>query len=201
MLHSKDVSITESALVVIDAQESFKLGPRWARRDNRDFEKNVGGLIELYRAAKLPVYFFLHHDDDPGFEPGNPHVRLMDFIKPRANEPVLTKYTRNIFTSTGFGTELLAKGVRRLMITGISMEQCCETSTRVAADLGYAVDFVTEATLTFPIPHHDNPAQELGVEAIRERTEYALRGRFAKITTVADIRAEVERSLRKAATA
>jgi nicotinamidase-related amidase len=31
------------------------------------------------------------------------------------------------------------KGLRAVVITGIQMEQCCETSARVAADLGYAV--------------------------------------------------------------
>jgi hypothetical protein len=38
------------------------------------------------------------------------------------------------------------------------------------------------------------------VEAIKERTEYALRKRFARITTVAELEAEVkERSQRVAA--
>jgi hypothetical protein len=74
------------------------------------------------------------------------------------------------------------------------MEQCCETSARVAADLGYAVDFVTEATVTFPIPNPDAPGEELGVEAIRERTEYVLRRRFATIQTVESLAAELEQS-------
>jgi nicotinamidase-related amidase len=71
------------------------------------------------------------------------------------------------------------------------MEQCCETTARVAADLGYAVDFVTEATMTFPIPNWDKPGEELGVDAIRERTEYALRRRFARITTVKELSKEL----------
>ena len=32
-----------------------------------------------------------------------------------------------------------------------------ETTTRVGADLGYRMTFVTDATLTFPIPHRDLP--------------------------------------------
>ncbi|XLM22660.1 isochorismatase family protein, partial [Chromobacterium piscinae] len=31
-------------------------------------------------------------------------------------------------------------------ISGIRTEQCCETTARVASDLGYEVDFVSEAT-------------------------------------------------------
>jgi len=191
MLYNKHVPIAESALLVIDAQDSFKLGPRWERRNNKDFEKNVERLVQLYREHGLPVFFFLHTDDDPGFEKTSPHFKLMDFISPLDSEAVIPKNTRNVFTSTGLPELLLGKGVRRVVITGIQMEQCCETSTRVAADLGYAVDFVTEATMTFPIPNPDKPGEELSVEAIRERTEYVLRGRFARIATVDDIESEL----------
>lgn len=48
-------------------------------------------------------------------------------------------------------------------ITGIQMEQCCETSARVAADLGYAVDLVIDATLTFPIPDLSPGGNEFGL--------------------------------------
>jgi nicotinamidase-related amidase len=193
MLHSKDIPISQSALLVIDAQDSFKLGERWPRRSNKEFEKNVARLVELYRKHGLPVIYFLHTDDDPGFERTSPHFKLMDFLSPKSGEPVLSKDTRNVFTSTGLGALLMEKGVRRVVITGIQMEQCCETSARVAADLGYAVDFVTEATMTFPIPNHDKPGEELGVDEIRERTEYALRRRFATITTVEKIAEELGR--------
>lgn len=194
MLDSAQVPIAQSALLVIDAQDSFKATPRWDQRNNLDFEKNVASLIEAYRAARLPVVYFLHTDADEGFETDSPFFKLMDFIHPRADEPVFTKNTRNCFTSTSLGPYLLERGVRRVTITGIQMEQCCETTTRVAADFGYAVDFVTEATMTFPIPNHDKPGQELGVEAIRERTEYALRRRFARIVTVAQLLQELRGS-------
>ena len=115
----------------------------------------------------------------------------MAFIKPQRNEPVLIKNTRNAFTSTTLQADLLALGVRRLIITGIQMEQCCETTTRLAADLGYAVDFVTEGTMTFPIANPEDTGKELGVEAIQERTEYALRGRFARIATVSQLAGEI----------
>ena len=191
MLYNKQVPIGESALLVIDAQDSFKLGPRWEQRNNKDFEKNTDRLIQLYRHHGLPVFFFLHIDEDPGFTRTSPEFKLMDFIPPLDSEPVIPKNTRNVFTSTGFSELLLEKGVRRVVITGIQMEQCCETSTRVAADLGYSVDFVTEATMTFPIPNPNKPGEELGVAAIQERTEYVLRGRFARIATVDDIEHEL----------
>ena len=192
MLDPNQVPIQQSALLVIDAQNSFKVGPRWARRNNPDFEKNVSALINAYRAAHLPVVYFLHTDSDEAFGKDDPSFKLMDFLKPRKDEPVMVKNTRNCFTSTTLQPYLIEKGVRRVSITGIQMEQCCETTARIAADFGYAVDFVTEATMTFPIPNYDKPGEELGVDAIRERTEYALRRRFARITTVAQLENELK---------
>ena len=192
MLDPEKVPINQSALLVIDAQDSFKAGPRWERRDNHQFEMKVDALIQAYRDAHLPVVYFLHTDNDEAFSRDSRYFKLMDFIKPRPDEPVMIKNTRNCFTSTTLQPYLIEKGVRRVGITGIQMEQCCETTARVAADLGYAVDFVTEATMTFPIPNWDKPGEELGVDAIRERTEYALRRRFARITTVDHLKRELE---------
>ena len=191
-------TIGESALLVIDAQDSFRAGDRWDRRNNLDFEKNVARLIDAYREAGLPVVYFLHTDPDEGFALDSPYFKLMDFIHPGAGEPVWVKSTRNCFTSTPLLPYLMGKGVRRVTITGIQMEQCCETTTRVAADLGFEVDFVTEATLTFPIPNWDKPGEELGVDEIRTRTEYALRRRFARIATVEQLVGELKGIARQA---
>ncbi len=144
MLDPNKVPISQSALLVIDAQDSFKVGPRWERRSNPAFEKNVSAIVETYRAARLPVVFFLHADGDEGFARDSPMFKLMDFLEPRADELVMVKNTRNCFTSTALQPYLLEKGVRRVSITGIQMEQCCETTARVAAHPGYEVDFVTK---------------------------------------------------------
>ena len=171
----------KTALLVIDIQDSFKINPaRWAGRSNPRFEENVTQLIARFREAGEPIIFVLHTDSDPGFGRNDPEFRLMSFLDRRAEEPLIVKNTRNAFTSTDLQQRLDALGVRRVVVCGISTEQCCETTTRVAADLGYEVDFVTEATLTFPIG-------TLTTDAIIERTEAVLRGRFARIATVGDV--------------
>jgi nicotinamidase-related amidase len=186
------IPIEQSALLVVDVQDSFKVGSRWESRSNHQLENNVDRLIRAYREAGLPVVFILHNDADPGFRPGDPEVRLMDFLKPEAGEPVLLKNTRNAFTSTNLQEILDARGVRRVVITGISTEQCCETTTRVAADLGYDVDFVTEATATFPITDPES-GEVLSTDEIIRRTEFVLRGRFARIARVAALEEELLR--------
>jgi nicotinamidase-related amidase len=121
----------------------------------------------------------------------------MDFHSPREDEPVLIKNTRNAFTSTDLQKRLDDKGVKRVVITGISTEQCCETTTRVAADLGYDVDFVTEATATFPISLPDGG--ELSTDEVVRRTEAVLRNRFARIARVDELVEELELAKEKAA--
>jgi nicotinamidase-related amidase len=191
MLTSDAVPLQQSALLVIDAQQSFTVRPRWARRANHAFEANVGALVDAYRAAGLPIFYFLHTDGDAEFAIDSPHLRLMDFLSPRPGEPVMLKDTRNCFTSTTLQAKLVGLGVRRLAITGIQLEQCCETTARVAADLGYAVDFVVDATDTFPIANTDVPGEELGTDAVIERTVYALRRRFARIVSTATLVGEL----------
>jgi len=180
----------DKALLVIDIQDSFKYSPqRWSTRNNPAFEENVSALIDAFRDASLPIFFILHNDSDPGFRPGDPEVRLMDFLGRLDSEPVVVKNTRNAFTSTDLEARLDAIGVETLVIAGISTEQCCETTTRVAADLGYDVAFVTEATATFPIG-------TLSTDAIVERTEAVLRGRFARIVKVSEVTGELPVSAR-----
>lgn len=177
------ISIDRSALLVIDVQDSFKAGPRWERRSSPKFEENIDWLVQAYRTAGLPVIFVLHTDPDDGFATDSPYFKLMDFLVRQEEEPLLIKNTRNAFTSTNLQDRLWEKGVERLVITGIQTEQCCETTARLAADLGYDVDFVTEATMTFPIA---DPAtgDELSTDEILRRTEFVLRGRFARIAKV-----------------
>jgi len=176
--------IERSALLVIDVQESFRADPdRWARRSNPAFEANLTRLVDAYREAGLPVIWILHTDGDGPFRPESGLVRVQDWLQPREGEPVLRKTTRNSFTSTRLAEVLAGLGARRLSITGIQTEQCCETTARLAGDLGYDVDFVTGATATFPIAHPDT-GEELPVDQIARNTEFALRGRFARIATV-----------------
>jgi len=185
--------IEKSALLVIDVQDSFKVPERWERRSNLQFETNVTALIDGYRRANLPVIFLLHSDGDPGWRTTDPGYKLMDFLTRLPDEPLLHKTSRNSFTTTDLQRRLTQLAVRRLTITGIQTEQCCETTARVAADLGYDVDFVTEATLTFPIPLRpfDWSGEALPALDVIERTNYVLRHRFARIAAVQDVLGEL----------
>ncbi|MFI5844326.1 cysteine hydrolase family protein [Catenuloplanes sp. NPDC051500] len=187
------------ALIVIDVQESFRQGARWASVSVPDIAERVGRLVTAARDRDETVIWVLHTEPGGGaFDPSSEFVRMIDGLEPLPGEAVLTKTTRNAFTSTNLQQLLTQAGIRELTICGIQTEQCCETTARVAGDFGYDVEFVTEATATFPIPHRDAPAgrswdevladpRTLGTDAIAERTEYALAGRFATIRTLDEV--------------
>jgi hypothetical protein len=89
--------------------------------------------------------------------PASGHVRHIGPLKPQAGEPQLTKTSHNAFTTTNLQQLLTQHGITEVIVCGIRAEQCCETTARVAFDLGYHVTFVTEATATSPIAQRDAP--------------------------------------------
>ena len=188
------------ALIVIDVQESFRQDPQWQAISNPAIADDVARLVDGVRASGDLVVWVLHAEAGSGdsFDPASGHVRLIEPLAARPGEPVLTKTSHNAFTTTSLQQILTQQGITDVAICGIRTEQCCETTARVASDLGYRVMFVTEATATNPIPHRDAPESQtveqlladprtLAISAIIERTEYALAGRFATIATIADV--------------
>jgi nicotinamidase-related amidase len=174
------------ALIVIDVQESFRVRPLWADTLNPDVAEPVNRLVKLARAAGDLVIRVLHTEPGSGnpFDPATGHVRLFEELnEPLPGEPLLHKTSHNAFTTTNLQQILTTHGVRELRICGIRAEQCVETTTRVASDLGYDVTFVSDATTT-------DPLGRFTAAEILERTETVLRDRFARIATVAELAAE-----------
>ncbi|MFI5730224.1 cysteine hydrolase family protein [Kribbella sp. NPDC051587] len=194
--------MSRTALLVVDVQESFRVRPSWQLVNHPDIADRVGRLVTAARSAGDLVVWVLHTEPGTGttFDPAGGHVRLIDGLEPIEGEPVITKTAHNAFTTTNLQQLLTQQNVDRIVVSGIRTEQCCETTARIGSDLGYDVVFVTEATATMPLPHWTLPAdatneeiladpRTLSAEAVTERTEYALAGRFATIRTIDDIAA------------
>nr|BFF18612.1 isochorismatase family protein [Promicromonospora thailandica] len=160
--------------------------PQWADTLNPGIAEPVNRLVDLARQAGDLVVWVLHTEPGTGnpFDPATGHVRLFaELGEPRPGEPVLHKTSHNAFTTTNLQQLLTAHGVGALRVCGIRAEQCVETTTRVASDLGYAVTFVSDATST-------DPLGRFTAADLLERTETVLRDRFARIATVAELEAE-----------
>ncbi|MEY4507418.1 MAG: hypothetical protein RL297_1996 [Pseudomonadota bacterium] len=171
-----------TALLIIDVQASFLHTSYWSASLAEPFRIALQKLDAGCRAAGVPVVHIFHVDDDAPFRADSGLIRPMDWL---TGEPTTSfiKHVHNAFTDTGLDRWLRRQGVQRLIISGIRTEQCCETTARVASDLGYAVDFVSEATLTFPMTH-PRTGQLFSAQDIVTRTELVLANRFARIMTV-----------------
>ncbi|PZF83038.1 cysteine hydrolase family protein [Jiangella anatolica] len=188
------------ALLVIDIQESFRQRPSWELISDPDVAKQAARLVEHAREQGDLVVWVLHTEPGTGtvFDPSLGHVRLLPGLDPLPGEPVLTKTSHNAFTTTNLQQLLTERGVREVVVSGIRTEQCCETTARLASDLGYRVTFVIDATATNPIEAPGAPAGRSNAEILADpatlqvadvlaRTEYALAGRFAAVVRVDDV--------------
>jgi len=172
-----------TALLVIDAQESFRHRDYFRNEELDPYIARQQALIDGAKARGIPVVQIFHVEEAGVFSESSGLVKP---ITPLEIQPdvVFRKRRRSALVGTGLDVWLTEHGIRRVIVSGIRTEQCCETTTRHASDLGYAVDYVGEATLTFPMV--DASVREWSAAEIRARTELVLAGRFARIATVED---------------
>ncbi|MEZ5536561.1 MAG: cysteine hydrolase family protein [Thiolinea sp.] len=177
--------MSKTALLVIDVQHSFFHRDYWVDGGFEEYQANQQRLVDIARERGWQVVYVLHNEQQGAFSPESGYVRLMDFLQPRPDEPTFNKHVHNALTESGLQAWLEEQGITKLVISGIRTEQCCETTTRVASDLGYEVDFVLDATHTFPM-QHPLSGETVSAEKIRSRTALVLSGRFATIRSVSD---------------
>jgi len=173
--------MSDAVLLVIDVQESFRHALYWSDVDLMPFTERLQALIDGAASQGLPVLQVFHTAQTGHFSLASGHVRT---LAPVAIQPdaVFHKSKHSALVGTGLDVWLTERGIRRLIVSGIRTEQCCETTARHASDLGWAVDYVTEATLTFAMTHPDG--RRYSPAEIKARTELVLAGRFARIATV-----------------
>ncbi|WP_437887830.1 isochorismatase family protein [Phytobacter sp. V91] len=176
--------MTRTALINIDTQLSFLHREFWQEEHLPAFCDAMTTLITGCASRGVPVVDIFHVNDTSGgpFSLASGYVAPMAFL---THQPAVTfyKHVHNAFTDTGLDYWLRARDINHVIICGMRTEQCCETTARVASDLGYQVTFVSEATLTFPMTHK---GITLDCAMLRHRTETVLEGRFATVKTVSE---------------
>ena len=175
------MSVSDTALIVIDVQESFRQRPFWSDADVPVFMERLQKLVDGAKAQNLPVVQVFHVADSGPFSVGSGFVRSLSPLS-IAPDAVFHKRKHSALVGTGLDIWLFQNGIRRVIISGIRTEQCCETTTRHASDIGHAVDFVSEATLTFAMT--DARGRTWSADEIKSRSELVLDQRFARIATV-----------------
>lgn len=172
---------SNTALIVVDAQESFRHSPSWTNSDAKKPLVKLQQLIDGAKAEGIPVVQIFHVEEEGAFSLASGHVKTITGLV-LTPDAIFYKKSHSALVGSGLEVWLVQQGIRRLIVSGIRTEQCCETTTRHAFDIGYNVNFVTEATLTFPMT--DRRGRVWSADEIKERTELVLEDRFARIVTV-----------------
>ena len=170
---------TPTALLVIDVQESFRHRPYFRAEDLPAYFGPQNLLVEGFAALGLPIVRVLHVEPEGAFSLASGLVEPMAELAAFGPALRFEKGAHSAFSGTPLARWLTERGIARVAVSGIRTEQCCETTTRDGSDRGFQVDFVSQATLTFPMRHPGG--REYSPDEIRERTELVLAGRFATV--------------------
>ena len=165
-----------TALLVIDPYNDFisEGGKIWSRikkvAEANNCVPNMLRLLKAARMAELRVFYALHHRYRPAdyeswkyiapiqragwrskvFENGTWGGEIRSEFKPQTGEIVAQEH----WCSSGFANtdlDLLLKkhGIHKLIVTGLIAHTCVEATVRYAAELGYDVTVVKDATADY----------------------------------------------------
>ncbi|QLP97010.1 MAG: isochorismatase family protein [Rhodoblastus sp.] len=173
--------MSDAVLLVIDAQESFRRRPYFVGDDLPRYLAEQNRLIAGAKAAGVAVAQIFHVEEDGPFSKACGHVRPLEGLVVTP-DVVFEKRRHSALVGTGLDVWLTQRGARRVIVSGVRTEQCCETTARHASDLGWEVTFCTPATLTFPMKGADG--RLWSAAEIAASVELALEGRFARVVGV-----------------
>lgn len=88
---------------------------------------------------------------------------ILPELLPLEGELILNKTSRSAFSSTAIDQVLRNLGISGLIVAGVSTSSCVETTARDAADRGYRVAIVEDATAELDEPSHDATLRQFAV--------------------------------------
>lgn len=93
---------------------------------------------------------------------GHPDARMVDKIAPGPDDIVIPKTSSGVFNSTNIDYVLRNLGIHYLVIGGVVTDQCVDMAVRDAADRGYLVTLVHDASATYTPERHKAALQAFG---------------------------------------
>ena len=185
---------TDAALLVIDVQKGLD-DPGQGARNNPDAERRIAELLAAWRAAGKPVIHVQHMSTEPQskLRPGLPGNAIKEEALPIAGEPLFQKNVNSAFIGTDLESYLRAKGIQSLVVVGLTTAHCISTSVRMAANLGFDVTVVADATATHARRAVDGTTYS--PELIHNVELAALKDEFATIRNTRELLAQVDESL------
>ncbi len=170
------------ALILIDIQKAFEDLEYWGgQRNNLDAEKKAGKLLAFWRKKGWPVFHVKHCSSNPDsrLAEGKPGNDFQEVILPIDGEIVIKKNVNSAFIGTNLKEMLDAANILKVVIAGLTTDQCVSTSVRMAGNLGFETILVEDATATFCKKGMDGKL--FSAEIIHETAIASLMDEFAAV--------------------
>ena len=174
-------------LLLIDVQRAFD-DPVWGERNNPEAEQRIADLLAAWREADAPRIHVRHRsagDEDGALFRGETFAFKPE-AEPEPGEPALEKDVNSAFIGTDLEERLRAAGATTVVIAGLTTDHCCSTTARMAANLGFDVWFVADATATFARGGPDG--REFDAETMHQVELASLNDEFAEVIDSAEAR-------------
>lgn len=168
----------DTTLVIIDMQRGMAT-PSAGRRNNPLAEENIRRILVRWRQLSFPVVHVRHMSRSPTslFWPGQPGNEFQDNLVPLTGEHVVEKNVTDAFVNTGLERWLHVRGIKDLVIVGVSTNNSVEATVRSAGNLGFNATVIADACFSFDrLDLHGKPqaAEDVHLHALTNlQGEYA----------------------------
>lgn len=180
----------DAALLIVDVQDGFR-DPRWGARNQPQAEGRIAELLGAWRASGRPVVHVQHlsREPDSPLRPGQPGVEIQAIVAPLPGEKLVQKHVNSAFIGTDLERFLRDRGIRTVVVTGLTTDHCVSTTARMAGNLGFETYLVADATATFGKRGPDGTYYEPAL--IHDTALASLHGEFAEVVTAGDLLARL----------
>lgn len=172
------------ALIVVDVQnEYFEGGALPITYPPHSFEQ-IKKAIDKAQKADLFVVFVQHtslKEDAVAFARGSHMWELHDDIKACTPHLLIEKNHASSFVGTDLNYRLRHLGIDTVAIVGYMTQNCCDATARDALQLGFNVEFISDANGTLAFK---NDAGEVSAEELHRAFLVAQSFGFSRVLTL-----------------
>jgi nicotinamidase-related amidase len=176
-----------TALIVVDVQQGLDDDEYYGRRNNADCELRIGMLLDAWRAHHWPVVFVQHASTNPDspLYPDGPGHRLKPVVSGECDLHVNKRVSSAFVGEPDLHEWLQGHGITGVAVCGIQTNMCCESTARMASDLGYDTLLVLDATHTFDLAALDGDV--ITADELARTTAAVFHHEFGQIVSTKDL--------------